>query len=161
MKYAYMAAGFVMTGLVGIIFIMVFENVTINNDSEYYVLKEAVKASMYESIDLAYYRTCELDRTDDVECPYGGLKISEEKFVSNCTRRFYDSISGITNKGYKLEFYDIMESPPKVSVIATSKTSSYNIFGKRGGEEDTKLVVEGEADFDIKNEVSAILEYNY
>ena len=32
-----------------------FENVTVNNESEYYVLREAVEASMYESVDIEYY----------------------------------------------------------------------------------------------------------
>ena len=91
---------------------------------------------MYESVDLAYYRDT------------GKLKIIEEKFVSNCTRRFYRSISGF-GKGYQLTFYDIMESPPKVSVVATSKTNSYSAV-ELGGNDG----------FDIENALSAILEFN-
>ena len=77
MKYAYLSLGIILVGILGLSFITFFQNVTINNESEYYVLKESVEASMYESIDMSYYMTT------------GKLKILEEKFVANCTRRFY------------------------------------------------------------------------
>lgn len=132
MKYTFLGAGFLLFGLMGIVFITMFQNITINNESEYYVLKEAVEAAMYESIDVGYYRN------------YGKWKIREEKFVANCTRRFAASISG-GGVGYRLSFYDIMESPPKVSVVAESRTNSYSIVGEDAG-------------FDIVNNLSAILE---
>ena len=137
MKYAYLSLGMIFVGMIGLVFIVMFENVTINNESEYYVLRESVEASMFESIDFAYYRET------------GKLKIIEEKFVANCTRRFYKSISG-SGKGYQLTFYDIMESPPKVSVVANSKTDSYSVVG-----------LGGDDGFDIKNALSAILEFDY
>ena len=137
MKYAYLSLGMILMGMIGLVFIVMFENVTINNESEYYVLRESVEASMLESVDFAYYRD------------YGGVKIIEEKFVSNCTRRFYNTINGI-GKGYQLTFYDIMEKPPKVTVVANSKTDSYSAV-KLGDKEG----------FDIKNALSAILEYDY
>lgn len=149
MKYSYMGIGVIAFGLVGIVFLVLFENITVNNESEYYTLREAVKASMYESIDKAYYRTCNDSRIEE-ECQYGGIKISEEKFVANCTRRFYKSISG-TGKGYQLTFYDIMESPPKVSVKVSVKTNEYKIF----------VFDDSTEQFDIENTLSAILEYNY
>ena len=126
----------ILTGIFGLVFIVAFENVTINNESEYYVLRESVEASMFESVDLAYYT-----RT-------GKIKIIEEKFVSNCTRRFYKSISG-AGSGYILTFYDIMESPPKVSVVATSRTDDYS-----------SVELGSEDGFDIQNALSAILEFN-
>lgn len=137
MKYAFLGLGFIMTGAVGVVLIVMFENVTVNNESEYYVLKESVEAAMYESIDIKYLRCA------------GEYKIIEEKFVSNCTRRFYNNISGMGNK-YKLEFGDIMEKPPKVSVIATSFTDNYSISA-----DDSDL------NFNIKNSFSAIFETPY
>lgn len=134
MKYTFWGFGLIMAGLFGLFFIVMFENVTINNESEYYVLRESVEAAMYESIDIAYYRN------------YGEIKIIEEKFVANCTRRFYNSISG-SGSGYTLEFYDIMEKPPKVTVVATSTTNSYEFVENKDG-------------FDIVNDLSAILEFN-
>mgnify|MGYP004474176479 CR=1 FL=1 len=146
MKYSFMGTAMIVIGLMGLVALVMFENVAVNNESEYYTLREAVKASMYESIDLAYYRSC------DDNCKYGGLKISEEKFVANCTRRFFSSISG-TGKGYQLTFYDIMESPPKVSVHVNSKTNSYGLFKN----EETSF----DGSFDINNALSAILEFDY
>lgn len=140
MKYSFSWLILIAVGGFGIILLMLFENVAINNESEYYVLKESVEAAMYESIDYLYYA-----RT-------GELKIVEEKFVSNCTRRFYTSISGFGD-GYELTFYDIMESPPKVSVSATSKTDDYVFFSWGEGNEDNTTT------FDIKNTLSAILEF--
>ncbi len=133
MKFTFWGFGLIMAGIFGIVFIVMFENITINNESEYYVLKEAVEASMYESIDVGYYKTS------------GELKIIEEKFVANCTRRFLTNVSG-AGEGYTLQFYDIMESPPKVTVVATSATDSYTIVGADEG-------------FDIQNSLSAILEF--
>ena len=57
MKYAYLSLGIILVGILGLSFITFFQNVTINNESEYYVLKESVEASMYESIDISYYMT--------------------------------------------------------------------------------------------------------
>ncbi len=138
MKYVYLSFGVILVGMFGIVFIVMFENVTINNESEYYVLKESVEAAMYESIDMSYYRQT------------GKLKIIEEKFVANCTRRFYESVNGV-GSGYVLQFYDIMESPPKVSVVATSSTDSYKV---------NITDMDAETGFDIKNGLSGILEFN-
>lgn len=132
MKYTFWGMGLIMAGLFGIVFIVMFENITINNESEYYVLKESVEAAMYESIDVAYWRE------------KSKLKIIEEKFVANCTRRFYENITG-AGKGYRLDFYDIMESPPKVTVVANSSTESYEFIGASDG-------------FNIENHLSAIFE---
>ena len=137
MKYAYLSLGIILVGILGLSFITFFQNVTINNESEYYVLKESVEASMYESIDMSYYMTT------------GKLKILEEKFVANCTRRFYSNIEG-NGSGYSLTFYDIMEKPPKVSVVATSKTDNYQLKFNS----DTTSA-------DIQNKLSGILEFNY
>ncbi len=135
MKYTFWGFGLIMAGMFGLVFIVMFENITVNNESEYYVLREAVEASMYEAVDLAYYRDT------------GKLKIIEEKFVSNCTRRFYESISG-AGSGYNLTFYDIMESPPKVTVVASSSTESYEAISLSSGD-----------GFEINNMLSAILEF--
>lgn len=136
MKYAYLSFGLIFVGMLGLAFITFFQNVTINNESEYYVLKESVEAAMYESIDMSYY------------IQTGKLKIIEQKFVANCTRRFYESIEG-NGDSYSLAFYDIMEKPPKVSVVATSKTDSYQLKYNS----DTISA-------DIQNKLSGILEFS-
>ena len=140
MKYAFWGFGFIMIGLFGLFFIILFQDVTINNEVEYYVLKEAMAASMLESVDFACYRIGEdCNKSTD-------LKMSEQKFVENFTKRFAKSISG-TVQNYTIEFYDIIERPPKATVVVKGKTKRFGIFSS---EEDVT--------FDLTNNISGILE---
>lgn len=139
MKYAYLSFGLILFGMFGFIFIVMFEDITVNNESEYYVLKEAMEAAMLESIDSACYRIHE-------ECKEGDVKIIEQKFVENFTRRFAVSINGNVNE-YEIEFYDIIEKPPKATVVVRGKTDEYVLTQS----EDT-------ASFDLVNNLSGILE---
>lgn len=155
-----------MFGIFGLVFIVMFQSITINNESEYYVLKEAMEASMLESVDMACYRLGDengyvdedgdgnLDTDMNGEyikkaCGYNDIKIIEQKFVENFTRRFAASISGNVTE-YELEFYDIIEMPPKVTVVIKAKTQEY-------------LLSPGDSkeSFNIVNELSGILELNY
>ena len=143
MKYAFWGFGLIMAGLFGLFFIVMFQEITINNEAEYYVLKEAMEASMLESVDWACYRIgasngCK-DETD--------LKISEQKFVENFTRRFAKSINGSV-QSYTIEFYDIMEMPPKATVVIKGKTKSFGILSEK----------DEEVTFDLTNNLSGILE---
>lgn len=135
-----------MAGIIGIVFIVLFQDITVNNESEYYILKEAMEASMIESIDLTCYRNANAKIEDsNNECGNGKVKISEQKFVENFTRRFVESISGNVSD-YKLEFYDIIESPPKATVVIKSRTEENGLF-----EEST---------FTVVNNLDGILETN-
>lgn len=138
MKYSFAALGIIMAGLIGIVFIGVFQSVTTNNESEYYVLKEAMEASMLESIDLVCYRNNKEEGCGEV------IKISEQKFVENFTRRFAQSITGDANE-YEILFYDIIESPPKASIAIVGKTKEYALMSDES--------------FDLANALSGILEY--
>lgn len=155
-----------MFGIFGLVFIVMFQSITINNESEYYVLKEAMEAAMLESIDLACYRMGDdngcIDEDGDGNldidingkcikkaCGSNDVKIIEQKFVENFTRRFAASISGDVTE-YELEFYDIMEMPPKVTVVIKAKTQEYLL-----GPGDEK------SSFSIVNELSGILELNH
>lgn len=153
MKYTYWGIGLIMMGLFGLVFLVMFESITINNESEYYVLKEAIEASMLESVDLACYRLGDEDGdvagSTDKACGDHDLKIVEQKFVENFTRRFVASISGDATK-YELEFYDIIEMPPKVSVRIKGETKEYLL-----STDDTK------DSFTILNELSGILELKH
>ncbi len=146
MKYAYYGFGMLLFGAMGLILIVMMQTVTINNDSEYYNLKEAMKAAMIESIDIACYRRTNrlavVQNTDD--CGTGKIKISEQKFVENFTRRFIKTIGGDA-VNYNIEFYDIIESPPKASVVIRSKTNDYG-------------PVSGSEGLNITNSLSGILE---
>lgn len=156
MKMSFQALTLILLGMVGIVVISVFESVTINNESSYYVLKEAMKSSMIESIDKQYYAThryCSDDKdicentSGSMKCS-GAIKISEQKFVENFTRRFAASINGDVNE-YTLEFYDIIESPPKATVLIKSNTTTYT-------NKDKQTMVQSSAD--IENTLTGILE---
>lgn len=119
---------------IGVITIMMFvQNYTTINQEDYYLLKEVTQASMYDAIDYNHYRQ------------YGELKINREKFIENFERRFSESVKG--NKNYKTDFYSIYETPPKVSVRVTTKTSSFEVSGNA-------------MNLDVTNDIDAILENN-
>lgn len=119
---------------IGVITVMMLvQNYTTINQEDYYLLKEVTQAAMNDAIDFSHYRQ------------HGELKIHREKFIENFIRRFSESVKG--NKNYKLDFYDIYETPPKVSVKVSTKTSSFNVSG------DTM-------DLDVTNSIDAILENN-
>lgn len=141
MKYSYVILGMVLFGMFGLVFVVMFESITINNESEYYVLKEAMEAAMIESVDIACFRNSTSNGCN------GTLKMSEQKFVENFTRRFAASISGDV-KDYTIEFYDIMEKPPKATVVIKGKTQTY------------QLSTTDDDSFDIVNNLSGILEIN-
>ena len=142
MKYAYAGFGMIAVGLLGFWIIAIFQSVTVNNESEYYVLKEAMEAAMLESIDLDCYRSSEMEGCGGV------IKISEQKFVENFTRRFSASIAGDVSQ-YEIQFYDIIENPAKASVVIKGKTKNYELMTQNG-----------DGSFDIVNSLSGILEHD-
>ena len=86
-----------------------------SNESDYYLLKEATEAAMIDSIDRGKYY-------------YNGeIRIEKEKFVENFIRRFSEITN--VNRSYKIEFYDIYEEPPKVSIKVTTSTGEHSFKG--------------------------------
>ena len=130
-----------MAGIIGIVFIVLFQDITVNNESEYYVLKEAMEAAMLESIDLPCYRNSNRESTN--QCAEGTVKIVKQKFVENFTRRFAESISGNANE-FQIEFYDIIESPPKATIVVKALQNGGTF----------------EEEFTIVNNLDGILEYD-
>ena len=128
MKYGFFGLGMILFGMVTLVIIIMFESITLDNDSEYYVLKEAMKAAMLESVDQEFHGR----ETNNILCKtksgkvmeVGATKIIEQKFVENFIRRFSASISGDVDN-YTLEFYDIMELPPKATIRVISNNKSY------------------------------------
>ncbi|MEE3344213.1 MAG: DUF5411 family protein [Bacilli bacterium] len=145
MKYGFLGFVILMLGMIGLIIIVMFESITIDNDTEYYTLKEAMKASMLESIDDRYWADA---NNPIIECSNGkkisGVKIVEQKFVENFTRRFKASIGGDADD-YKIDFYDVIESPPKATIKITGVTDDYKLVSK-------------DEDINIVNNLSGILE---
>ena len=126
--------------IVGIILIAIFSFGVINiasnyqsgNELDYYLLKETTEAAMIDAIDVGYYRVS------------GGLyRLDKEKFVESFVRRFAQNVTN--DKEYKIGFYDINETPPKVSIKVDTKTSA---------------TFSGEQ-LNISNKISAIMETNY
>ncbi len=117
--------------------IMLFNDITVSNEQDYYTLKDATEAAMIESVDIAYYRLT------------GEVKISQEKFAENFTRRFTET-STFGQGNYEIVFYQIVEYPAKVSIRIYDKTSRYNIFTYNSDIETTQA--------QIVNELSAILD---
>ncbi len=134
MKWSFASAFIVGMCLIGLTILFLFGTLTINNESDYYNLKETTEAAMIDAIDIAYYRL------------HGELKMSQEKFVENFTRRFADSV-GFGTSGYQIIFEDIVERPAKASVLIISDTGYYKVFG------DTSK-------YDITNRIDAILEFS-
>ena len=113
-----------------------FQSVTNTDEHNYNLLKETTEAAMYDAID---WGALEND---------GTFKIIQEKFIENFLRRFAENAS--LAHTYKIDIYDINETPPKVSIkLSTAdRSTSTNITG------DTIT-------FSIVNKIDAILETKY
>jgi hypothetical protein len=139
MKWSFASLGLIMMGLFGILVILLFNEITVSNEQDYYTLKDATEAAMIDAVDVAYYRLT------------GKIKISEEKFVENFTRRFTET-STFGQGNYSIEFYQIIEYPAKVSLRIVDATNAYNIYTY-----DSSV---GATQANIVNELSAILDGN-
>lgn len=131
MKDTYWGYWLIVLGIAIVVIMMIINNVTTTSSEDYYLMKEIAQAAMLDSIDYAYYRQ------------YSELRIHKEKFVENFVRRFAESVT--LSNTYTLDFYDIYEAPPKVSIKISSKTSTYNLNADASA-------------FDIVQKVDAILE---
>lgn len=133
MKWSFATIGIIMLGLIGISIILLFQTVTTSNENDYYLLKEVTEAAMIDAIDIPYYRET------------GELKIVREKFVENFTRRYAESTLFVSGD-YKIKYYDIMETPPKVSIIIDTGVGTFSVAGNVN-------------DYNVQNKLDAILEY--
>ena len=138
MKWSFASVGVILIGLFGIVIILMFNEITVSNEQDYYTLKEATEAAMIEAVDVAYYRLT------------GKIKISQEKFVENFTRRFTET-STFGQGNYDIIFNQISETPPKVSLQIIDSTNAYNIYNSFSVEVDATQV-------NIANKISAILD---
>ena len=94
MKWSFATLGLIMIGLFGFLIIIMFNEITVSNEQDYYTLKDATEAAMIESVDIAYYRLT------------GEIKMSQEKFVENFTRRFTET-STFGQGNYNIVFNQI------------------------------------------------------
>ncbi len=131
MKESYWGYWIILLGIFVIAVMFLVNDATTTDTQDYYALKEVASAALNDSVDYAYYAQT------------GQIRIIKEVFVENFLRRFSQSVS-LTDT-YQIDFYDLYESPPKVSVKITTKTSNFVI-----GEESTNL--------DVSNSIDLILE---
>lgn len=133
MKWSFTSVGLIVFALVGLTILILFQNITTNNENDYYLLKEVTEASMIDAIDMKHYKET------------GELKIIKDKFVESFTRRFAES-TVFTSGKYTINYFDIMEEPPKVTVSINTGIGEYTIY------QDT-------SDYNVANTLSAILEF--
>ncbi len=120
-------------GVISISFIIFFQNMTSIDEQNYNLLRETTEAAMYDAVDFATYRST------------GTIRIDREKFVENFVRRFAEGAQ--LSQNYKIEIFDVNETPPKVSIRVSSSLAS-NVTGE---------IIE----FDVSNKLDAILETEY
>ena len=136
--WSFASVGVILMGLFGLLIIILFNEITVSNEQDYYTLKDATEAAMIESVDIAYYRIT------------GEIKISQEKFVENFTRRFTET-STFGQGNYSIYYYQISEYPAKVSLRIVDSTNSYNIYNTYSVDIDATQI-------NVVNELSAILD---
>lgn len=133
MKESIWGWAIVVIGIVSIFFVYFFQNITNTDEHNYNLLKDITEAAMIDAVDKASYKE-------------GILFMDEEKFAESFVRRFAESAT--LSRTYVIKIYDIVASPPKVS-LEVSSTGKGNVTG-------------GEIlQFDISNRLDAILEVPY
>lgn len=136
MKESFWAVYIVALGLVAILFIYLFQSLTNNDEHNMVLLKETTEAAMYDAFDYATYRKT------------GEISIDREKFVEVFLRRFSENAS--LARSYKVQFYDVNELPPKVSIKVSSVQTGFM------SNDDGSAI-----SFTISNRIDAILEVPY
>ena len=61
MKWSFASLGLIMLGLFGFLIIILFNEITVSNEQDYYTLKDAAEASLIEAVDVAYRVTSRLN----------------------------------------------------------------------------------------------------
>lgn len=134
MSKAMLIVGIILIAIITFGAVNIMQNYQTGNELDYYLLRETTEAAMTDAVDYGYYRLSGLTRID------------KERFVESFVRRFAQNVSN--RRDYNIKFYDINETPPKVSVMVTSDT----VATTNGSESGT---------MSITNKVDAIIESNY
>lgn len=131
MSKGMLIVGIIILAIITFGVVNIVQNYQTGNELDYYLLKETTEAAMTDAVDVGYYRLS------------GLLRIDKEKFVESFVRRFSQNVSN--SRTYDIRFYDINETPPKVSVLVESETAAS---------------VNGES-LSLSNKVDVILESKY
>ena len=135
MKESFWTYLIIALGLFVIVILIIVQDLTSSAEEDYYLMKEIMEAAMVDSLDYGIYRET------------GEIRIISEKFIENFTRRFAESVKA--TKNYRLEFFEIYESPPKASVRISTSTKEYTV--------NSNEIV----DFQIDTILSSIMETKY
>lgn len=152
---------FLALGITGIVLINIFGEITIQNEQNYYSLKEVTKAAMEDAVDeyalengIGYDGVTQTAYPEYMHCEEGvpgTVRIIKERFVELFILKFSESVN--INNDYEIVFNDIDECPPKVTVTVTSSQNFsmiQRVFGLGGSREV--------ADADIENIIHGVLE---
>lgn len=160
MNTSYWGFLFVILGVLGIILINIFGEITIKNEQNYYSLKEVTKSAMQDAIDeyayasgVGYDGITQLTDPESMHCisgKSGEVRIIKERFVELFLVKFAQSVD--TSNDYIITFNDIDECPPKVTVTVTS-TQSFSMIERILGSR-----AEQTEDAEITNVLTGILE---
>ena len=131
MNRAMLVVGIILLAIITFGVVNIVQNYQTGNELDYYLLRETTEAAMTDAVDVGYYRLSCL------------VRIDKEKFVESFVRRFSENVSNA--RTYDIGFYDINETPPKVSILVKSETAA-SINGESLG---------------LTNRIDAILETNY
>ncbi len=131
MNRAMLVVGIILLAIITFGVVNIVQNYQTGNELDYYLLRETTEAAMTDAVDVGYYRLS------------GLVRIDKEKFVESFVRRFSENVSNA--RTYDIGFYDINETPPKVSILVKSETAA-SINGESLG---------------LTNRIDAILETNY
>ncbi len=159
MKVSYWGYLFLVLGLLGIVLINVFGDVTVTDEQNYYSLKEITKSAMEDSVDkvaydrgLGYDGVTQATDPESIHCAAytpGTVRIIKERFVELFITKFAAS-ADLNNNDYEIIFKDIDECPPKVTVTIKSKKTYGGVQRALGSREIQEQ--------EITNTISGILE---
>lgn len=124
-------------GLIIIALLFFMQKFTNTSEANYTLLKETTEAAMRDSFDLDAYINS--DNNNKI------IRINREAFIESFVRRF--SQNATLSNTYVIEIYDVNEYPPKVSI---------RLKTKEGG-----VVLDKDYEFDVVNQIDAILETTY
>lgn len=152
---------FLALGLTGIVLINIFGEITIQNEQNYYSLKEVTKAAMEDAVDeaalkfgIGYDGLTAISDPESMHCSAnvaGTVRIIKERFMELFILKFSESVN--IDNDYVITFRDIDECPPKVSITVTS-TQSFSMIQRLMGFGEEQQV----EDADITNVINGILE---
>ena len=113
MNKAMLIIGIVVMALFGFVAVNLITSQQTGAEVDYYLVKDTTEAAMNDALDYDFYSK------------FGLVRMDKEKFLENFVRRFADS-TDTSGREYTLEFYDLNETPPKVSVVVRSKNNFIN-----------------------------------